>query len=125
MNVRSASGAYLWQFENAVFDEPAMALRVNGAEVEVARKPLELLALLLNHAGEVVTKEEILDALWPDRDISEASLTVCVARLRTALSDDDHNIVRTAHGFGYRFDAPVAVRETDPRTQLLPAHVDL
>src|ERR1700753_2137551 len=103
MNVRPPSGAYLWQSEAAVLDEQEMVLRVNSAEVELARKPLELLALLLNHAGEVVTKEEILDALWPDRDISEASLTVCVARLRTALSDDDHKIVRTVHGFGYRF----------------------
>ncbi len=125
MNIRPAPGAYLWQFENAVFDESAMILRVNGADVDLARKPLELLALLLNHAGEVVTKEEILDALWPDRDISEASLTNCVARLRTALSDEDHTIVRTAHGFGYRFDAPVTMREADPRTILLPPWVDL
>ncbi|MEI9929585.1 MAG: tetratricopeptide repeat protein [Rhizomicrobium sp.] len=125
MNVRPTSNAYLWQFGDAVFDEQAMTLRVDGADVELARKPLELLSLLLNHAGEVVTKEEILDALWPDRDISEASLTNCVARLRTALADEDHTIVRTAHGFGYRFDAPVSVREADPRTVFLPPKVDL
>jgi len=125
MNVRPTPSAYLWQFGDTVFDEQAMTLRVNGADVELARKPLELLSMLLNHAGEVVTKGEILDALWPDRDISEASLTNCVARLRAALSDENHTIVRTAHGFGYRFDASVSVREADPRTILLPPKVDL
>lgn len=125
MNVRPVPGAYLWQFGNALFDEQAMTLRVDGADVELARKPLELLSLLLNHAGEVVTKDEILEALWPDRDISEASLTSCVARLRTALSDEDHSAVRTVHGFGYRFAAPVTAREADPRTVLLPPQVDI
>lgn len=123
MNTRPSPGAYLWQFGSAVFDEQAMSLRVKGSDVDLARKPLELLSLLLNHAGEVVTKEEILDALWPDRDISEASLTNCVARLRTALSDNDHTMVRTAHGFGYRFDAPVTAREAALRAVVLPARV--
>src|ERR1700753_2736480 len=104
--------ALLWRFGSAVFDEQALTLTVGGADVELERRPLELLSLLLAHAGEVVTKDEILDALWPDRDISEASLTKCMARLRNALRDDDHEIIRTAHGFGYRFAAPVTARES-------------
>ena len=75
------------------------------------RRPLDLLSLLLAHAGEVVTKEEALDALWPGRDVTEASLTKCVARLRLALGDAGHDIVRTVFGYGYRFAAPVTVED--------------
>jgi len=115
----------LWRFGGALFDEQALTLTVGGAEVDLERRPLELLSLLLTHAGEVVTKDEILDALWPDRDISEASLTKCVARLRSALADDDHTIIRTAHGFGYRFAAPVTVQEAEARAIVLPPKVEL
>lgn len=117
--------ALLWRFGGALFDEQALTLTVGGAEVDLERRPLELLSLLLTHAGEVVTKDEILDALWPDRDISEASLTKCVARLRSALADDDHTIIRTAHGFGYRFAAPVTVQEAEARAVVLPPKVEL
>ncbi|HEX3944941.1 MAG TPA: tetratricopeptide repeat protein [Rhizomicrobium sp.] len=115
----------LWRFRNAVFDEQALTLSVNGAQVELERRPLELLSFLLMHAGEVVTKDEILDAIWPDRDISEASLTKCVARLRSALSDDEHTTIRTAHGFGYRFAAPVTVQDVEARALVLPPKVEL
>ncbi len=125
MDARPQRRALLWRFGGAVFDEQALTLTVGGAEVELERRPLELLSLLLAHAGEVVTKDEILDALWPDRDISEASLTKCVARLRSALTDDDHTIVRTAHGFGYRFAAPVTVQEAEARAIVLPPKIEL
>lgn len=117
--------AVLWRFGGTVFDEQALTLSVGGAEVELERRPLELLSLLLEHAGEVVTKDEILDALWPDREVSEASLTKCVARLRSALADDDHTIIRTAHGFGYRFAAPVTVQQAEARAVVLPPKVEM
>jgi non-specific serine/threonine protein kinase len=93
------------------FDTAAMRLRAGGAEVEIENRPLRLLQLLLEHAGEVVTKDELLDALWPDRIVTEASLTKCVNRLRAALHDTDHSIIRTVHGYGYRLDAAVTVQE--------------
>jgi len=125
MDVKSPRRSRLWRFGNAAFDEQALTLSVAGAEVDLERRPLELLALLLEHAGEVVTKDEILDALWPDRDISEASLTKCVARLRSAMSDNDHTIIRTAHGFGYRFAEPVTVQEVEARAIVLSPRVAL
>jgi len=125
MDAKTPRQSRVWRFGNAAFDEQALTLSLAGAEVDLERRPLELLWLLLEHAGEVVTKDEILDALWPDRDISEASLTKCVARLRNALSDDDHTIVRTAHGFGYRFAASVTVQDVAPRAVVLPPKVAL
>jgi len=100
-----------WRFGNACFDEASLTLTLADQPVDLERRPLELLSLLLTHAGEVVTKEEILDTIWPARDVTEASLTKCVARLRVALADTDHAIIRTVHGYGYRFAAPVAVED--------------
>jgi non-specific serine/threonine protein kinase len=82
-----------------------------------------LLALLLAHAGEIVTKDEIMEALWPSREVSETSLTVCMARLRQALGEAGHGAIRTVHGYGYRFTAAVAMELTAPVAAVLPAGV--
>src|SRR5580698_4050161 len=104
--------AWRWRFDKTCFDEASLLLTIDNQPVELERRPLDLLALLLAHAGEVVTKEEILDTIWPAREVTEASLTKCVARLRLALGDTDHAIIRTVHGYGYRFAAKVTVEET-------------
>jgi non-specific serine/threonine protein kinase len=114
-----------WRFESCCFDEASLILTVRGQAVELERRPLELLALLLAHAGEVVTKDEILAALWTDRDVSEASLTKCMARLRRALGDAEHSIIHTVHGYGYRFAVPVKVEPSPQTAPLLPAALEL
>jgi len=103
-----------WHFSNACFDEASLLLTIAGKPVELERRPQLLLALLLAHAGEIVTKDEILDALWPGREVSEASLTNCMARLRQSLGDLGHDAIRTVHGYGYRFAADVTVQASAP-----------
>src|SRR3546814_4440937 len=61
----------LWHFANADFDEASWALRVDGRAVALEGKPLEVLHELLLRAGEVVTKDEILDAVWPGLTVVE------------------------------------------------------
>jgi eukaryotic-like serine/threonine-protein kinase len=84
-------------------------LLVNGVDAELERKPLEVLIYLLEHAGEVCTKDEILTGVWPGRILSETVLTKCIGRLREVLGDRDQDIIKTAYGFGYRFIASVNV----------------
>jgi non-specific serine/threonine protein kinase len=103
-----------WRFGAACLDEASLVLTIGGRPVELERRPLQLLSLLLTNAGEIVTKEEILDALWPGREVSEASLTNCMARLRQGLGEIGHTAIRTVHGYGYRFAAPVTVEATSP-----------
>ena len=55
----------LWRFAGAEFDEASWTLRIDGQPVPLEGKPLEVLHELLLRAGEVVTKDEILDAVWP------------------------------------------------------------
>ena len=102
-------GRRRWHFAGAIFDERTLELLVNGVDAELERKPLEVLIYLLEHAGEVCTKDEILTGVWPGRILSETVLTKCIGRLREVLGDRDQDIIKTAYGFGYRFIASVHV----------------
>lgn len=104
-----AATARRWSFGPAVFDERTLELSVAGKPVEVEKKSLDALAALLARAGEVVTKDELLDAVWPGRVLSESALTTAMAKLRAALSDDAQQLIKTVHGFGYRLAAEVKV----------------
>ncbi|MFP5305728.1 MAG: tetratricopeptide repeat protein [Gammaproteobacteria bacterium] len=99
--------AQRWAFAECVLDGLSLELTVRGQLVKLEPKPLELLLFLLRHPGEVVTKDELLEALWSGRILSESVLTKCVAKLRQALQDEDQAIIRTVHGYGYRLVAPV------------------
>lgn len=98
-----------WSFGLAVLDERSLELRVGGVRVPLERKPLEVLLYLLHHAGEVVTKDDLSETLWPDRILTESVLARCVSVLRQALKDGDRTVIRTVHGYGYRLVADVRV----------------
>ncbi len=98
-----------WFFAAAVFDEAQRSLTVGGEPVRLEPKPLELLQHLLLHAGKVQTKDELFDAVWPGRVLTENVLTKAVARLRQVLNDDDQTIIATSYKYGYRFAAEVRV----------------
>src|SRR3546814_14646297 len=73
---------------------------------------------LLLRAGEVVTKDEILDAVWPGLTVVEGSLATAISKLRKALGGDADAIIATVPRVGYRLVAPVAVNSID--TPLAP-----
>src|ERR1700730_14757566 len=102
-------GPRRWHFAGTIFDERTLELLVNGVDAELERKPLEVLIYLLERAGEVCTKDELLAGVWPGRILSATVLTKCIGRLRDALGDDNQEVIKTAYGFGYRFIAPVQV----------------
>jgi DNA-binding winged helix-turn-helix (wHTH) protein/serine/threonine protein kinase len=99
--------AVLWRFAECEFDGASRQLRVKGAVVEVESKPIEVLHQLLLHAGEVVTKDELMEAVWPGITVVESSLATAVSKLRRALGDDPPAIVVTVTRVGYRLGVPV------------------
>jgi DNA-binding winged helix-turn-helix (wHTH) protein len=99
----------LWNFADCEFDELRLELRVHGKPVEMELKPLEILLQLLRHAGEVVTKEELLEAVWPGLMVVDGSLATAVSKLRKALGDDQSSVLLTVSRVGYRLVAPVRV----------------
>jgi DNA-binding winged helix-turn-helix (wHTH) protein len=108
-------------FGRCALDTRTLELSVDGVAAKLERKPLEVLIFLLAHAGEVVTKDELLEEVWQGRVLSESVLTKCIAKLRQGLGDEDQSIVRTVHGYGYRLVADVRVeRVADAPAHLLP-----
>jgi len=108
----AGSRGYRWRFADCLLDGRTLELKLRGQLVKLEPKVIELLMFLLRHPGEVVTKDELQDALWPGRILSESVLTKAVAKLRLGLGDDDQGIVKTVHGYGYRLIAPVVVEAT-------------
>lgn len=108
--VTDASTLYCWSFGTTDFDEGRWQLSVEGVVVELERKPLEVLQYLLRHAGEAVTKEELLSTVWADRIVVEAVLTNAVGKLRKALQDEEQRIILTLTKVGYRLDTKVKRR---------------
>src|SRR6202034_2868967 len=82
-----------------------------------------VLAYLVKHRGAVVRKEELLDAIWGDRFVSESALTTRIRAVRQAAGDDgsQQSIIRTVHGKGYEFVATVEeIDEGRPEVVLSP-----
>src|ERR1700740_3050913 len=92
----------LWRFADYEFDELGWELRVKGKPVDLESKPLDILLQLLLHAGEVVTKEELLESVWPDVSVVDGSLATAVSKLRKAMGDEDHPAIVTVPRVGYR-----------------------
>lgn len=102
-----------WSFATVTFDEVSWSLIVDGRRVPVEQKPLELLRELLVHAGSVVTKDDLLDRIWPSVTVAEGSLSTAIYKLRLALRDDGRNrrIIETVPSMGYRLLVPIEVEE--------------
>src|SRR5271169_4406035 len=96
----------LWRFADYEFDELSRELRVKGGAVELESKPLDVLLQLLLHAGEVVTKEELLESVWPDVMVVDGSLATAVSKLRKAMGDENHPAIVTVPRVGYRLGVP-------------------
>ena len=90
-------------------------LRKDNVRFKLHEQPFQILVLLLEHPGEVVTRQEIREKLWPGNTFVDFdnSLNVAVTKLRTALSDDADNprFIETVPRRGYRFLAPISVVE--------------
>jgi DNA-binding winged helix-turn-helix (wHTH) protein len=90
-------------------DRPAYRVTRDGAPLDLSPKLLDLLLHLLDNAGQLVTKEALLDALWPEANVTDNALTQAVSELRQALGDDASapQFIKTVARRGYRFVAPV------------------
>ncbi len=86
-------------------------LKKGGLKVKLQDQPFQILALLLDRPGEIVSREEIRQELWPDNTFVEfdGGLNTAIKKLRTALNDsaDTPRFIETIPRRGYRFLAPV------------------
>ncbi len=95
----------------------------DGVTVALGGRAMDLLVYLATHAGDVVSKNTLLKAVWPDRIVEENNLTVHIAALRRALGDDldGRPMIQTVTGRGYLFVGSEVARETPPTVAAPPA----
>jgi Tol biopolymer transport system component/DNA-binding winged helix-turn-helix (wHTH) protein len=108
----------LYCFDDVQVDTGAFRVERAGEPVALEPKAYDLLVLLLERPGQLVTKQEILDAVWPRTAVTDNALTRIVAHLRKALGDDarEARYIETVPTRGYRWRTPVERREPGPKT---------
>src|SRR5215472_3021924 len=110
------------RFATFEVDLSARELRKGGVKIKVYGQPFEVLAMLLERPGEIVTREELKQKLWPTDTFVDFDhgVNTAIKRLREALGDSAENprFVETVPRRGYRFIAPVdaaaAASESSP-----------
>ena len=127
-----------YQFADVSVDLERIVITRGGVPVELEPKAFDVLRHLLEHADRLVTKEELLDAVWGDTFVTPNVLTRAVAQLRRALGDDarEARYIGTIARRGYRFIAPLTViggaasdtaaiqlREPEPSGQAYSRHL--
>lgn len=83
----------------------------DGVPVRIGSRALEILVVLARRGGELIAKQELIAAVWPDTFVDESNLKVNVCLLRHALGDTQKQpkYIATVPGRGYRFVAPVLI----------------
>lgn len=115
----------VYRFDNFEADVRAGELRKHGMRLKLSGQPFQVLVLLLQRAGDVVTREELQQALWAaDTYVDfDHGLNTAINKVRSALGDSGSSprFVETLARRGYRFIAPVEVTEAAPGRTAEPA----
>ena len=110
---RSCSFPWLVRFGTFEVDLPSGELRKSGVKLKLTGQPFQVLAILLERPGEVVTREELQKRLWPDTFVDvDHNLNTAINKIREVLGDsaESPRFVETLPRRGYRFTAPVEGR---------------
>ncbi|MEP7149900.1 MAG: winged helix-turn-helix domain-containing protein [Acidobacteriota bacterium] len=105
----------LYEFDGFLFDaDKRLLFGANAEVVSLMPKALDILFYLVQRAGTVVEKDELMSAIWPDTIVEENNLTQNISALRRALGEKhrENRFIATVPGRGYKFVADVAVRHT-------------
>jgi DNA-binding winged helix-turn-helix (wHTH) protein/tetratricopeptide (TPR) repeat protein len=111
----------LYDFGNFRCDPREHLLLCDGRPVALSPKSFEILVVLIQKQGRLLTKDELMQQVWPDSFVEEANLTVNISALRKALGETPggQQYIETVPKRGYRFVAPVTERQDDGK--LAPA----
>jgi DNA-binding winged helix-turn-helix (wHTH) protein len=91
----------------------ARQLLIDGEPVQLGSRAFDLLMVLIEASGTLVTKNEIMGRVWPNRVVEESNLKMQISTLRKVLNTD-RDIVKTVHGRGYVFTSNVTTASTEP-----------
>src|SRR5262245_37190892 len=104
-------------------DPASCTLRAADHDIKLRPKSFDVLHHLVQNAGRLVRREELINTVWPGVIVTEESVTQCVSEVRQALSDQEHKIIKTVARRGYLFAAPVEqiICDDEPYLHQAPA----
>ena len=102
-----------YRFGRYTVDVTRACVHRDGIVIALRPKSFALLHYLVAHADRLVTKDELLSALWPASVVTEDSLTRCVSEVRAAIGDREQTAIETVAGRGYVFAEPVVAVAAD------------
>ena len=113
-----AGKSFVFRFDDVEVREREFTLIKAGKVLTVEPKAFRALLFLLHNPQRLITKEDLLNAVWDDAAVTEGSLTRCISLLRSRLGDDirQPRYIATVATVGYRFVCRVEVSEDDPGT---------
>jgi DNA-binding winged helix-turn-helix (wHTH) protein/tetratricopeptide (TPR) repeat protein len=79
----------------------------DGAVVRLRPKAFAMLQMFVANAGRALSKQELMEAVWPNVHVAEDSLFQCIREIRVSLGDNDHKLIKRVSGRGYLFEAEV------------------
>jgi len=119
----------IYQFSDCEVDTKLLEVRRDGERCPLEPLEFDLLVFLIEHQDRVITRDELLDALWPGRVVTDSALSSRIKAVRAAVGDTGRaqSVIKTVHGRGYRFvadlkhgpaavAAPIAAASVVPKT---------
>jgi DNA-binding winged helix-turn-helix (wHTH) protein len=113
----------VYVFDSFRLDIANATLQRGKQAIVLAPKAFNVLRYLVEHAGQLVTKDDLWQAVWSEVSVTDAALTVCMSEIRKALRDDAKKprYLETVHRLGYRFIAPVSTEPTRVSNSRVPS----
>jgi TolB-like protein len=106
---RSAYNDCMIQLGTTVFDSSAQMLRDSaGARIALRAQAARVLEYLVHHSGTLVTKDQLVNAVWGNIAVTDDSLVQCIGEIRTAIGDERHEVLQTERRRGYRLVVPAS-----------------
>jgi DNA-binding winged helix-turn-helix (wHTH) protein/tetratricopeptide (TPR) repeat protein len=88
--------------------------RPDGKAIKLRPKTFDMLALFAANAGQLLSKQKLMETVWPNVRVGEDNLFQCIRELRSALGDDQRQLIKLVSGRGYLFDAEVSTEPAAP-----------
>src|SRR3954468_2290305 len=95
-------------FSPFTLDLERLCLIGPAGRLKLRPKSFEVLRYLAEHAGQTVTKDELIAPIWPEVTVREGSLTRCISDIRLAIGDDRQHVIKTLPKRGYLLEGPVS-----------------
>jgi adenylate cyclase len=109
----TGAAAAVYQFDRFVLDLGRGVLSADGCECPLRSKSFALLRLLVENAGRLIDRDEIMQAVWPGVFVTDDSIAQCISEIRRVLEDHQQRLLRTLPRRGYLFVAATQ-RASDP-----------